>query len=170
MVRRAKEPDKGRWCFPGGSLELGETLAACAAREVAEEAGLELLGSPGPLRQDAGAWASSTAAHGEVAAGKAVASARPLLPRLPLSAPTPFTAVDVMRRDAEGRVQFHYAVIEVAAVCADAQAVPRPGDDADGAQWVRVSRLRGLPDLTSQCDEVAEAAAARFAVPLPQAH
>lgn len=24
MVRRAKEPDKGRWCFPGGSLELGE--------------------------------------------------------------------------------------------------------------------------------------------------
>lgn len=23
MIRRAKEPAKGQWCFPGGSLELG---------------------------------------------------------------------------------------------------------------------------------------------------
>ena len=31
LIRRAKEPSKGEWCFPGGSLELGEhaTPAAC---------------------------------------------------------------------------------------------------------------------------------------------
>jgi ADP-ribose pyrophosphatase YjhB (NUDIX family) len=23
LIRRAKEPAKGQWCFPGGSLELG---------------------------------------------------------------------------------------------------------------------------------------------------
>ncbi len=31
LIRRAKEPSKGEWCFPGGSLELGELLAAPAA-------------------------------------------------------------------------------------------------------------------------------------------
>ena len=27
LVRRAKEPSKGRWTFPGGAVELGESLA-----------------------------------------------------------------------------------------------------------------------------------------------
>lgn len=31
----------GTWCFPGGRLEPGETLAACCARELREEAGLQ---------------------------------------------------------------------------------------------------------------------------------
>lgn len=34
LIRRAKEPAKGEWCFPGGSMELGEGIAACAVREV----------------------------------------------------------------------------------------------------------------------------------------
>jgi 8-oxo-dGTP diphosphatase len=42
LVRRAKEPMKGRWSLPGGLLELGETLADGVCREVGEETGLEV--------------------------------------------------------------------------------------------------------------------------------
>ena len=34
----------GSWQFPGGHLEYGESLAACAAREVTEETGLMVRG------------------------------------------------------------------------------------------------------------------------------
>ena len=40
VVRRATEPLKGQWSIPGGMLELGETVPACAAREALEETGL----------------------------------------------------------------------------------------------------------------------------------
>lgn len=40
LVRRAREPNKGRWGFPGGVQELGETVVDGARRELAEETGL----------------------------------------------------------------------------------------------------------------------------------
>ncbi|HLZ67942.1 MAG TPA: NUDIX hydrolase [Aliidongia sp.] len=40
LVRRAKEPNRGRWGFPGGVQELGETVVDGARRELAEETGL----------------------------------------------------------------------------------------------------------------------------------
>ena len=47
VVRRAKAPHKGRWSLPGGSVELGETLAAAAAREIREECGIAIdVGRP----------------------------------------------------------------------------------------------------------------------------
>ncbi len=47
LVRRAKPPLEGRWLIPGGTLELGETLAEGLVREMLEETGLRVR--PGPL-------------------------------------------------------------------------------------------------------------------------
>lgn len=48
VVRRANPPMSGRWGFPGGVLELGETVAQGAMRELAEETGVEAEAG-GPL-------------------------------------------------------------------------------------------------------------------------
>lgn len=40
LVKRRDEPSKGLWSPPGGSLELGETVEAAAAREALEETGV----------------------------------------------------------------------------------------------------------------------------------
>ena len=53
LIRRAKQPSRGLLCFPGGRLEWGETLAACAAREVREETGVAIKSAPQVRRFDA---------------------------------------------------------------------------------------------------------------------
>ena len=40
IVRRGNPPLSGRWGFPGGVLELGETVAEGAMRELLEETGV----------------------------------------------------------------------------------------------------------------------------------
>ncbi len=42
LVRRAKAPSAGLWSLPGGRQRLGETVRETAAREVREEAGVEV--------------------------------------------------------------------------------------------------------------------------------
>lgn len=39
MLRRS---DNHMWCFPGGSIELGERVEEAAQREVMEEAGIQV--------------------------------------------------------------------------------------------------------------------------------
>lgn len=41
LAQRSKGPAVGRWGFPGGMHEIGETIEACAARELLEETGIE---------------------------------------------------------------------------------------------------------------------------------
>ena len=42
LVRRAIEPGYGKWVFPGGYVDRGETVVAAAVREAKEEAGLDV--------------------------------------------------------------------------------------------------------------------------------
>lgn len=42
LVRRGKEPGKGRWSLPGGLVELGEGLQEALSREIYEETSLEI--------------------------------------------------------------------------------------------------------------------------------
>lgn len=42
LIQRGNEPFKGCWAFPGGFMEMDETLEECAVRELKEETGIEV--------------------------------------------------------------------------------------------------------------------------------
>ncbi|KAI7839974.1 hypothetical protein COHA_006295 [Chlorella ohadii] len=130
LIRRAKEPSKGMWCFPGGSLELGESLVECAVRETLEETGIHLRNAP---------------REGEIFSDT-------------LDFPSPVSSSDAMIRDEQGRLMYHYAIINLAAAPEDPHQPPVPSDDVDAAEWFPVAQLRGLKDLVVHCDQVAERA------------
>ena len=57
LIRRGNEPFKGEWAFPGGFLNMDETVQECARRELEEETGLvvqdiHLVGVYSRLRRD----------------------------------------------------------------------------------------------------------------------
>ena len=41
LIRRGRAPLKGQWSVPGGRQRWGETVRACALRELKEETGIE---------------------------------------------------------------------------------------------------------------------------------
>lgn len=59
LIKRARAPFRHLWTLPGGKLDPGETLEACAIREVAEELDLH-IGSLQPVLverlMDGGGW------------------------------------------------------------------------------------------------------------------
>ena len=42
LVRRATDPQRGRWSIPGGRVEPGESLSRAVERELREETGLSV--------------------------------------------------------------------------------------------------------------------------------
>lgn len=44
LIQRGNDPYKGYWAFPGGFLNIDETVAHCAERELEEETGIVLSG------------------------------------------------------------------------------------------------------------------------------
>lgn len=57
LVRRGREPQRGRWSVPGGTVEPGETPAQAAVRETLEETGARVRAERelGTVRVPAGA-------------------------------------------------------------------------------------------------------------------
>lgn len=57
LIERSKPPFQQHWALPGGFLESGETMEACAKRELQEETGLfcgdiKLVGVQSALNRD----------------------------------------------------------------------------------------------------------------------
>ena len=112
-------PPAGLWCFPGGSLELGETLVDCAVRETLEETGLQLRNAPIPegMAYPGGATAliPYPPHHCRCPCAVPCRAAGELFSES-LEFPTPIAAADSLTQDASGRLLFHYAIINLAAI------------------------------------------------------
>lgn len=75
LVRRGREPGKGKYALPGGFVEYGERVEECAVREVLEETGLRteplgLVGVYSDPRRDPRGHIVSTAFHLRVVGGE----------------------------------------------------------------------------------------------------
>lgn len=106
LVRRANHPNRGQWSIPGGTVELGETLAQAAAREVREECQVEV--KPGGV----------------------------------------LATYDLIQRDDQGRIRYHYVLIDLAARYLSGE--PVASTDALEVRWVReaeLDRLNIIPRL-----------------------
>ncbi len=116
LIRRGRPPKQDEWSLPGGSQELGETVAQAARREVHEETGV----------------------HIDVRDVVAV--------------------VDLIDRDDDGRIRFHYTLVDVLAEWHDGTA--RAGDDAAEVAWSTLEQLSNFT-LWSETERVIRVAAER---------
>ncbi|OGO30342.1 MAG: hypothetical protein A2Z29_09785 [Chloroflexi bacterium RBG_16_56_11] len=100
MVRRAREPGRGKWSVPGGRVELGETLAEAARREVREECSVNVeIGGV-------------------------------------------LDATDAIVLDPDGRVRYHYVLVDLKATYLDGELKAR--SDADACRWIPLEEVAAL--------------------------
>jgi 8-oxo-dGTP diphosphatase len=116
-VLRGQEPSRGKWSIPGGVVELGESIAEAARREVLEECGLEI-------------------APGEVIAVR-----------------------DAIIHDEEGRIRFHYVLVDVVARSLEGELAAR--SDILDARWVPEGELADY-ELTKGLLPVLQLGLAKF--------
>ena len=92
IVRRAKEPGRGKWSLPGGAVRLGETLKDALHREIREECGIRV------------------------------------------EVKYLYGAFDRIFRDGDGRVRYHYVILNY--LCQTEGETPHPGSDTDAYRWI----------------------------------
>ena len=96
LARRSVPPGIGRWGFPGGMQELGETVHACAVRELKEETGI--------IAEPVGT----------------------------------LSVLDTIRRDGDGRVKVHFALVVVLLDWRHGEG--EPIEDATALAWSHRTR------------------------------
>lgn len=121
LVQRGRPPGKGTWGLPGGLLDVGESLAAAAEREVMEELGVR------------------------IAVGGLV------------------TTFESIYRDAEGKVEYHYVVLEYWAHYLGGTPVAQ--DDAAAVVWVDAADLTRYSLTPRQLEVLRDTLAAWRAAP-----
>lgn len=83
---------------------------------------------------------------------------------LELGAVAVIATVDLIDREPDGRVRYHYTLIDVTAEAA--AGTPRPGGDVDEVAWFALEELAPL-ELWSETRRIIHLAAERRAVPSP---
>eukprot|EP00892_Ulva_mutabilis_P008751 jgi/Ulvmu1/6248/UM028_0106.1 len=114
---------------PGGRVELGESLSVAAAREVKEETGIDVVccNPPAPLQVS-----------------------RPDPDSVPH--PRPVTTIDGIYYADDGKLAYHYAIVEMIAIAADPLQEPTASDDAETATWMDVHRVQASECVPSVVD------------------
>jgi ADP-ribose pyrophosphatase YjhB (NUDIX family) len=116
LARRSIPPGIGKWGFPGGMQELGETVNEATRRELMEETGID---------------------------AEPIAS---------------LTVLDAIRRDDDGRVKVHFALVCV--LCQWRSGEGEPIEDAEAVGWFGAEEIAAL-DCFPKVEEVLGLAVAR---------
>lgn len=76
LLRRAIEPEYGKWVFPGGFVDRGEHPREAAAREAREEAGIEVAVADllGVYHEPPGSPVVLIVYHARIVAGEPIAA------------------------------------------------------------------------------------------------
>ena len=82
---------------------------------------------------------------------------------LELAEPRLLTTVDLVERDPDGRVRYHYTLVDFTAEAPDGE--PVAGDDAAAVAWFETDQLAGLGLWSETLRIIDEAAALRVASP-----